>query len=297
MTAGAQNVSRETNPSHYAKFIDLDYVTLTGKSELSYTRPFMWLAEYTAMQRRAGAKEWKQNRHGFKLLNIGNIAFGRRDEEWMIVAWGDATRNTFSRCAPYASNCTRLDLQVTVWYNSYDGLEVRRMWENTTETKEDGHPVGIVFITSDPGGDSLYIGSRSSSQMGRIYDKWEQSKHDDQYRNCVRFEVEFKKPLSKVVCDLILNEDWGSRQVFEYTLGWFQKRGIDVSAFGTFSESAIEMPKRATSPEKQLEWLRKQVRPTYQQLVLSGYEQEVQEALGLSPKIIPPHWTEAEMEF
>jgi len=297
MTADTQKNESNTLPSDYAKFVDLDYVTLTGKSEQSYERPFIWLAEYTDQQRKAGAKEWKQNRHGFKLLNIGNMAYGRRDEEWMVIAWGDATRRTFYRVAPYASNCTRLDIQVTMYYNSYSGDEVYEMYQGTTKVTEDGRPVGIVYIHSDPGGDSLYIGSRSSSQMGRIYDKWEQSKHEPEYRNCVRFEVEFKKPLSKVMCDLILNEAWGYRQIFENTLGWFQSRGVDVTRFGRFVDGAIEVPKVISTPEKQLAWLERQVRPTYQQLVFRGFEQEAQEALGLSPKIIPSDWTEGELEF
>lgn len=297
MTADTQIVSRETNPPHYARFVDLDYVTLTGKTEQSYTQPFIWAAEYTDAQRRAGSKEWRQNRHGFKMLNIGQIAYGRRDEEWMFVAWGAATRKTFYRVAPFASNCTRLDLQVTMWYDEYDGSEVAQMYWSTLKAEENGRPVGIVYIKSDPGGDSLYVGSRTSSQMGRIYDKWEQSKHDEEYKNCVRFEVEYKKPLSKVVCDLILDEDWGASQIYENVLGWFQKRGVPVDKFGTFRESAIQTPKEVTTPEKQLAWLERQVKPTYQQLVFRGYEQEAQEALGISPKIIPPHWTEAEMEF
>lgn len=297
MTADTQNTSLERLPSNYARFVDLDYVTLTGKTEQSYERPFIWAAEYTDAQRRAGSKEWKQNRHGFKMLNIGQIAYGRRGEEWMFIAWGAATRQTFYRVAPFASNCTRLDLQVTAWYTNYSGGEVYQMYQSTTKVTEEGRPVGIVFITSDPGGDSLYVGSRTSSQMGRIYDKWEQSKHDSEYLNCIRFEVEYKKPLSKVVCDQILDEDWGARQIYESVLGWFQARGVDVSQFGTFRESAIETPKQISSPEKQLGWLEKQVKPTYQQLVLRGFEQEAQEALGISPKIIPPHWTEAEMEF
>lgn len=297
MALDTQNVSRETNPPYYAKFIDLDYVTLTGKTSRSYERPFIWAAEYTDDMRRKGAKEWRQNRHGFKMLNIGNIAYGRRDDEWAFVAWGDATRRTFYRVAPFASNCTRLDLQVTLSYNPWYGTEVKGIWEEMGEAKHEGRPVGVVFITSDPGGDSLYIGSRTSSQMGRIYDKWAQSKGDEQYRNCVRLEVEIKKPLSKAVCDLILNEDWGPRQIFEYVLGWFQARGVKLNELGTFREGAIQTPKEIIPAEKSLEWLQKQVRPTYQQLVLRGFEQEAQEALGISPKVIGPDWTEREMEF
>jgi hypothetical protein len=297
MIADTQNVSRETLPSTYAKFIDLDYVTLTGKTGESYERPFIALAEYTDERRRAGDKEWKQNRNGFKLLNIGSVAYGRRDDEWMVVAWGKATRRIFYRCAPYASNCTRIDLQVTMRYENYAGVEVQAMWETMKEVRLEGKPVGVVFITSDPGGDSLYIGSRSSSQMGRIYDKWEQSKHDPEFDRCIRYEVEYKKPLSKVVADLILDEDWGSRQIFENVLGWFQERGVIVDQFGTFREGAIQTPRETVSPEKSLAWLERQVKPTYQQLVFRGYEQEAQEALGISPKIIPPDWTDQEMEF
>jgi DNA relaxase NicK len=171
------------------------------------------------------------------------------------------------------------------------------MWETMKEVRLEGKPVGVVFITSDPGGDSLYIGSRSSSQMGRIYDKWEQSKHDPEFDRCIRYEVEYKKPLSKVVADLILDEDWGSRQIFENVLGWFQERGVIVDQFGTFREGAIQTPRETVSPEKSLAWLERQVKPTYQQLVFRGYEQEAQEALGISPKIIPPDWTDQEMEF
>lgn len=280
-------VSRETSLPIMLQS-GVDFLTATGKDEKSYERPFAWLAGYSDACVRSGEKAHKQLRNGFKLFCVGQCAFGRRGSEWMVSMWGPLAHNGWKKVAPYAANITRVDLEVTI-RTAFDNSEfVRRAYQEVNATARPGKPLSLTLMDSGPKGATVYLGKRVSSQMGRIYDKGAQSKGDKQFDNSLRFEVEFKKPLSREVAKWLLDEDPNNEGIARLVMGWYQERGLDLSCFGKFMESAIERPVVSSSPAKRLKWLSEQVRPTFQELVQLGFESEVYEALGVLPKPVDP---------
>jgi len=109
----------------------------------------------------------------------------------MVRCSGNLSHSTFDRAVgkPVSNGwgkCTRLDIQITIpEHDEYSA------WELANALREKGHNVGYIDSASGKGGSKLatiYIGSRNSSRMTRIYQKEGGSKSE----RFLRFETEFK---------------------------------------------------------------------------------------------------------
>lgn len=268
--------------------VGVDWITATGKGEASYKRVFPYVAEYSDYASKAAEKMTKFTVNGFKMSQIGQLAWGRRGTEWMVRAWGDCSLRLWRPFSAYSENVPRIDLQVTVAYSDYTGDEVKEYYRQLLDSSQGKATKSKVLIQNHLKGDSLYIGSRESSQMGRLYDKYRQSKSSDRFCNCLRFEVEYKKPLSQAVVTWLLSEDPTAEGIGNKVFSWFFERGIITPQIPSGGESAMQIPLNPTTPERRLNWLKTQVRQVYQQLKMAGFEEEANEALGLPNAAIEP---------
>lgn len=81
---------------------------------------------------------------------------------------------------------TRVDFA----YDFFDsGFTTSRLWRNYIEPVFAGKKLKVSFVQS-ANGDTIYIGSRQSNFMVRIYDKGKEQKTDQDW---IRFEIEIKK--------------------------------------------------------------------------------------------------------
>ena len=259
----------------------VDWITCTGTTTASWNRVWKPLAEYTDFATRAGCKLRRTMRNGYKLSSIEGAEYGRGPQGWMVVLKGHCAQRLWRVIAAYAKNVTRLDMQATISYRDYQGDEIRKMSQLMHDEKLLRPKLSRVLILNGLKGDTQYIGRRTSAQMGRCYDKYKQSNKSDEYLHCIRFEVEYKKPLSGEVCTWLLGEDPNSERIVSHVLRWFDERQFRGPQLYAFTDGAIQFPTKEIGPNRQLAWLRTQVRPTYQQLKLQGYGVEADEALGL----------------
>ena len=155
-------------------------------------------------------------------------------------------------------------------------------------------------MEGDDGGYTLYIGSPSSDQRCRIYNKAIQSE-DLAYVRCWRYEVIFRNEYATAITEgLLLAGEERARHCGHIVAEWLLLRGIappwNPLLHGHPLPLFNEVPSTA---EKKLTWLRDQVRPALRWLIQNGFTDEAAGALGLyweadNPE---PHATEKRWRF
>jgi len=201
---------------------------------------------------------------------------------YIFISSGVLADVVFQQTVPVARKVTRIDVQVTV-----------RLQKANCEVARNGYRVNSAspnrkygLIQNSRNGQTLYVGSRTSAQFGRVYDKGVESGYDEPGR-LWRYEVELKKPVSDTAARQLAN--WSNPekgqeshyQIVPFVFDWFLHRGVGpVFAREGQNDIVTEVGRRITSDEKKLEWLRTQVRPTIQYLLGKGQADKLAEALG-----------------
>lgn len=220
---------------------------------------------------------------GFSGESCGSVRQGLREDGWAILMVSGGAAHEASKILEIKdANVTRLDLQVTVKFEVCQEHYARGVFNLLTtggvgKTKN----VSSRFITSSSKGETVYIGSRTSQQMARIYDKGIES--DLAPAGFLwRYEVEFKKPLASRVFSTIQASEAPNLGIPEIVYHWLLKRGVKPTWPISGDAPIVEVAWKAKSLERTLSWLRTQVRPTVLRLLDAGNLQDVENALQLS---------------
>jgi len=196
----------------------------------------------------------------------------------------------------WCEGCSRVDLAVTV--------NCARAWPGLIETYYDflnGPEKKHVKFKSQirrnsDGGQTLYIGSRTSRAYARVYDKGIEAGLEPESGKLWRYEVEFKKPIAKTVLDALHSNKylpvdchWSeevAQSIVSTVYVWFLARNLPPLFTRRENEAiSLECEARITSDEASLNWLTTQVRPTVLRLAERGKLHRVKEALGLTDQI------------
>lgn len=264
----------------------VDWITLTGDKQSSWEAVQGMAQTLWAEQVGRGFKAFQTSRHGFALSCIAGVQYGKGKDGWMIVLSGELAQAYWMPFAAYARNVSRIDLQTTIFYEQdtlgmIEDIHKQAWLDGSKKTRN-----AMTIILNGQKGDTLYYGSRASAQFGRIYDKWRQQKYSPTFKQALRFEVEFKKPLSGQVVKWMLEEMPEAEQISAKVLNWFSDRGISCPQICTTANNAIQYPAKETPIDKKLEWLKKTVRPVYRQLVALGFQIEADGSIGVSDDAI-----------
>lgn len=274
----------------------VDWITLTGDTYASKKRIGAMATAMIDDGMTKGQKLQRTSRNGYQLSSVDGIQWGTGPRGWMICLSGDIARAHWLVFYAYSKNCTRLDLQTTIAYRGYDKPIVEELHRKALADIGIPYQKHATYIQSGPRGDTLYFGSRTSSQYGRVYDKGKQSKGDDRFCNSIRFEVEFKKPLSIQTATWLCNEAPDVKGITDKVLSWFFDRGIEGPQIYSYTDNEAQMSRQGGSIERKLAWLRTTVSSTYKQLKLAGFQAEADEALGATDGIQLSNPTETKGE-
>lgn len=207
---------------------------------------------------------------------------------YIFISTGSTTPACFYRIAPASRNVSRLDLSVTVELaKANQGLA-----RDSMPPKPTG-PRNYTLISGTKPGETLYVGSRTSSQFGRLYDKGAESGQQEEGK-LWRYEVELKSPRSKIVSDLLLTWMDGeavlshpssslavAEKIIPFVYDWFDEREVKpVFDREGKNELVVQIGRGVTTDQKKIEWLTSQVRPTVQDFLSRGLEERLAEALG-----------------
>ncbi len=265
----------------------VDYLTATTRLRRSGRRALS-KAEFIALgERKKGNAIAPWSMSGFSGFRCGSIQYGYRGEECIVRLSGALAAAHWRSVADAADNISRVDLQVTLREESSARTRILSHYKaaRRQRARSKGGPCVSLF-SGDEGGSTLYLGKRTSERYGRVYDKFAESK-DERYLGCVRYEVEFKNDPAFILVQRmkgILNE---SSLVQATVRQYFLDRGV-VCRWRSNDSGLLIVP-TAESPDadRQLAWLRSQVRPTVQSLIECGRVQDVVNALGLGPTLQP----------
>lgn len=176
-----------------------DWITGVTTEEHSSCLLSLWAAQVYKHQKALGNLERPWGMAGFNGFACGQIQLGMRNEEYICRLSSDLAQNSWRELYQRCDNVTRFDVQVT----HRNGVDVRRRIRRHYQqalrysARMKRGPF-VTLITGNDGGDTLYLGRRTSDQYARIYNKHVESKLDV-FLGCVRYEVEFKNRLAMMV--------------------------------------------------------------------------------------------------
>lgn len=201
---------------------------------------------------------------------IGDVFFGaavqRGQEHFMVRASGDVAYTLFAKVRLTGLKCTRVDVQVTTEIpEGYSALTLYQQLEGATWKGKDPK---LSLIKNRDGMDTVYIGSRKSEKLIRVYVK--QSADGERF---VRFEIEYKGVRAESLMVAMLN-DFGAAVsgVMRETMGRIAE---SVSMMDSFrSVLAVYDPMslrgRYVRPnDKTMDWLTGQVDTSIRRMMRS----------------------------
>lgn len=213
------------------------------------------------------------------------LRYGERRGELIVMASGDDARMMWYALVPFADQCSRLDLAVTVMPARAIAALASQCYAEIQHHPEMRLNRVYSYITSTRGGGTLYVGMRTSQQFGRLYDKSLQENPMAVPGSLWRYEVELKKPIAWQTLNRLSKleqENCFPKCIVSTVFDWFDGRGVPpifkpsaVPAVGLVAEA------RATSDDVRLAWLSGTVKPVLLKLANHGLTPEAVEALGL----------------
>ena len=233
-----------------------------------------------------GHKLEYRNWNGYSGVGAGGCFVGEREDGHYIQFSGSYADMAFNSVYRYDMHISRLDLQVTCKYKVMPKRVAKDAYRDAT-TENATIPVSrrrkIFIIVGSDGGDTCYVGSPSSAERGRIYNKEVQSE-DILYSRTWRWEVVLKNEKS-TACANSIAEGLLPRAIFvsDFVAHWWEKRGVSVP--WVLSEAPLPIRPIRTVPtdvERKLNWLKHQVRPTIDYLLTVKDKESILELLGLS---------------
>jgi DNA relaxase NicK len=272
--------------------LGVDWLTASQRSDYRY-EPFEDLAVPMLLaEKDAGnfLKPWSSC--GYEGFHCGQVDVGTREDGSLIRLSGQRAAEDWSKVLKHATGCSRLDLQVTIRMSQGASHEINWCYRKARRhVPETGKAPIVTLIRSTKGGRTVNLGSRTSEAYGRIYDKWAESGLDH-FRNCVRFEVEFKKHASQVMGNLLLLAPARETYIASGLCEFFGSRGVPLASYEGLSElHFVGFSSRPSPPvtdaAASLRWLRTSVKPSVRRLVESGRLAEVLSALGLADDVLP----------
>lgn len=259
----------------------VDWLTVTCES--GDTQELFDDAGYRLLQweTSTGAKCKPWHMAGFEGLHCGGVAFGKRESVSIMRLSSTLAWSNWRRIHALATNCSRIDLQVTIRsVPDAHSLIIACHEEALAHVAHYKRPPQIDLRLSNRSSPTVYLNKRSGDRFGRIYDKADESGLD-YYKGAVRFEVQFNNDAAWTMSLTLASKDRDPVGVLPYVTRFFHDRGV----FPRWSAAAglqLSCPRKRSNHDRHLEWISRQVRPAVRDLIASGRVVDVINALGLS---------------
>lgn len=273
----------------------VDWLTITAKTPRSRDDLLQCARQALDQARLANlpVRSWKWC--GYSGWLAEGFRVGSRADSDVVMISGPTAARYWKDFAGMGENVTRLDLAVTLELDKPDDLVLINYWDECEELKSRlGKPkYRFTLLYNSEGGQTLYVGQRSSSQMGRIYDKGVEAGNGAIPGAIWRYEVELKKPRALPICRQLYemrDADDVGRIIANYVHKWFADHR--VKAHFPVGENVLitDVEVVATSDEARLRWLSTQVRPSCVGLADRGKLEDVVKALGLEGHVQLRQW-------
>lgn len=207
----------------------------------------------------------------------GSVRYAEKRDEalgkvWSIVMLtGEVTRDCFRVAAKLQEEVkfTRCDIACDIFLYE-KALGLARLIKDNYKGRQ------VTKLVESNTGETVYVGSRQSDAMLRIYDKSKEYGLD--LGKVWRWEVEYKGQLAPIVVSEVA--DGGLTRAREIIFQEARKKSVPSPVIEA-SRGVKRERVAASSAEMQLAWLARQVAPTVRWLTALGLEDEVRSALQL----------------
>ena len=260
----------------------IDYLTLTSttaEEAHSLTTKAYGLSLEIA---REGNMEKPWSMMGYKGFKVGGLQWGEREDGVIVRLSGSAAFWNWWDFYQECQHATRVDIQVTVRVAQPTNRVVlhhlkqcRKFWG----TRKDGPR--LTHIHDNDGGATLYIGCRQSEYFFRCYAKDVESKLAH-YKDCVRYEGEFKDGAARRLLDQLSSEHTGNLAMAEGLVAMLRVRGC-WPLLAIDGWEVATSPKNSTDVSRKLEWVAQSVRPSVRFLISHVSIDSVIDCLGITP--------------
>jgi hypothetical protein len=266
-------------PSQWSAGVDAITLTIKDDSDDAYGR---WGALGAAMVADVMTGEFEAvsaMKRGYIGVRVHPSVFvGRmRGQGLMLTVTGGISASA-ARYFCDADNCSRIDMQVTVW--SDVSCDERVMWAfkhadaNRKSGTFKGRPYRVRHEETAGDGNTTYLGARTSEIFGRVYNKEAQS-HEPLYEGAVRYEVELAGGAAWRAYGLVAGKASPAGICTDIVHKCFTRWGVpfpwrlcDLTPF------VSHLPVEPFDVERKLSWLRHQVSPTVEKLMSCGVNPE-----------------------
>lgn len=251
-----------------AKLVDagIDYVRVTSDKPGPMARMLSYFLNVAQRDAALGYKVQKGGCFGFYGDKTRHALYGRKKEWALLQASGYEAKRALL-LTHEGSQASRIDLQLT--YRVETGTVEKTIREAykaacAHDAPERRH-MQVSLIEQRGKAQTVYLGSRASDIFFRIYDKFEESGKEE-YRDCVRFELELKGRASKALWQQLITGQMNLTSALQMVVHMLAERGVVTPCQDIQDMDIMLPPRQKTSEESTAAWLRKQVSPVLRRL-------------------------------
>jgi len=224
--------------------------------------------------------------NGYRGVQVGGSFVGNREDSTYCQISGRHADTFLERIMRRDLHISRMDLAVTVKFRVMPknlGSVAYHTANEADRSLSRARGRKVWYMTGNDQGYTLYIGSTSSDQRGRLYNKEIQS-GTPEYEKSWRYETVYRNARAMAVYEELLTNKQHERTIIcsSMVAAWWQNRGVYIP--WNYNQDITIQPQIAEKPSdalKRLVWLATQVKPAIKWLVEKGYREETLTALGL----------------
>jgi DNA relaxase NicK len=220
--------------------------------------------------KRLGEEGYSEQRfasHGFEGRSRGQVSVSVGRSSVLCSLSGVEAYSNWRTVAQHATNISRIDLACTVRPATRTSALAREGYAtHEGRSKGRGRPVQLTLIQSQDRGDTLYVGSRKSDQLGRLYDKEKESK-EKLWNGCWRYEVQYRREYAKIAAGKLAGVPTDAEACTATVSSWFSARGIPCVPIADNSAITIRPAPKVADDIEWLRWVMRCVQPRARELV------------------------------
>jgi hypothetical protein len=262
----------------------VDWITATAQKGSSRVD----LQQYADNQRRRLMDAAEPITTGYRMGYYGwqceGFFYGNREGGSIVVASGAVAHNVFRSVANIADHISRLDVQTTVAFphdRPHLGVQAYAALKSGLPSKV--RLKNVTLITSQPEGETVNLGKRSSDNYARLYDKATEARLGDA-RSVWRYEVEYKRRPAGVVAARLLGDRPAEMVALSVVHEHFKTRGVSP-VFTPDPTFCPQKPLPTTENKNVLTWFEESLSITVARAIHRHGLMRVLEALGLASQV------------
>ena len=224
--------------------------------------------------------------HGYNGRIGDHFSWGLRWDGAILQLHGYLAEKYWEQAARRSANVTRIDIAVTVRYDeAQEGVAEDAYLRGKRADEGNPRAPSRSLIVSSGGGSTAYIGNRSSQVFARIYDKWRE-RNDEQWRNCWRWEVEYKSDLANDCATRLLASPDVPCAIRELVSSHYVRRSMAARWMADGRTMRLNAQRQPSTVASRLCWLSDTCRPVVKRLLASVSILDLLFAVGLDSESI-----------